>query len=89
MATALERADAALTQLDEALESKAPSTIEALAGLVGGPMGALLLGVLGAGVGVYKGIRAKRGDVAIREFAEGVEEISETEHGKKLTKKLA
>ena len=85
---AAERADKAMIQLDEALDSKTPSMLESLAGFAG-PFAPWALALAGLGTGVYKGVRAKRGDVATREFAEGVEELGNTEEGKKLKKKLA
>ncbi len=85
---ASDRADEAITQLDEALASKTPSMLQSLAGLAG-PIAPWALALAGMGTGVWGGIRARKGGVAVREFSEGVEELGETEEGKKLKKKLA
>ena len=85
---ALTRSAEALAGLDKALLSKAPSTVEKLLGLIPGPLGALALAIGGGAFGVYKGVRAKRGDVAVGEFADALEEVGDTEEGKKVKKRL-
>lgn len=87
LVAAKEALDTALADLDEALDSDAPSPAEALAAAAG-PFVPWLVGVVGAVAGVYKGVRAKRGDKATEAFVEGVEEIGDTDEGKKLKKKL-
>ena len=84
---AIDRAEQAEKELDKALESTTPSTLESLAGLAG-PFAPWILTLAGVGAGVYKHARAKKGDRAVAAFAMGVEDLADTDQGKAMKKKL-